>query len=191
MLDAARARLPGARFELGDAARWTAAPPCDVLFANAVLQWVPDHASLFPRLVGQLAGGGWLAAQMPDNLAERSHTAMAEAARAIGRADLIAAADAERASIGGFDDYWRWLAPSCRRVELWRTTYVHPLDGLDAIVEWLRATGLRPYLARLDEPERAAFVAAYRDRIATAYPTLPDGKVLLAFPRLFILAQRH
>jgi trans-aconitate 2-methyltransferase len=191
MIEAARARLPGARFEIADAATWVPAAPCDLIFANAVLHWVPDHARLFPRLVSLLAPGGWLAVQMPDNHDEPSHTLMRDAARVIGCEQVIEAAEAERAAIGSFDDHWRWLAPGCALVDLWRTTYVHPLDGPDAIVEWLRATGLRPYLARLGEPARAAFVDAYRDRIARAYPAQPDGKVLLRFPRLFVVAQRR
>src|SRR5262249_51677063 len=83
MLESARARLPGARFETGDAATWTSsAKPPDVIFANAVFQWVPDHPRLYPRLVSQLASGGWLASQVPDNFAEPTHTLMRDVALA-------------------------------------------------------------------------------------------------------------
>lgn len=190
MLAAARTRLPGVRFVDGDAATWMPDRPCDVIFANALLQWVPDHARLYPRLVELLAPGGWLAVQVPDNHAEPSHALMRAAALALGHADVVAGAEAERAPIGSFDDHYRWLAPRCARVDVWRTEYVHPLAGVDAIIDWLRATGLRPYLARLDADGQAAFVARYRAGLATAYPTHPDGKVLLPFPRLFVVAQR-
>jgi trans-aconitate 2-methyltransferase len=190
MIEAARERLPAVRFVLGDAASWAADRPCDVIFANALLQWIPDHARLYPRLVEMLASGGWLAVQVPDNHGEPSHASMREVAVALGRADVVAGAESERAPIGTFDDHWRWLAPICRRVDLWRTEYVHPLDGGDAIIEWLRATGLRPYLARLATAEQAEFLARYRDRLAAAYPAHPGGKVLLRFPRLFVVAQR-
>ena len=184
MLEAARARLPSVRFEQGDAASWEPPAPCDVLFANAVLQWVPEHARLYPALIARLAPGGWLATQVPDNRAEPSHTLMRELA-----GDL-AGAEEERAPIGSFEDHWAWLRPHCRKVDLWRTTYVHPLPGPDAVVDWLRATGLRPYLDRLDEPRRADFLARYRDAIARAYPPQADGSVLLRFPRLFVVARR-
>src|SRR5690242_7196709 len=39
MLDAARQRLPGRRFELGDISGWQPAAPVDLLYANAALQW--------------------------------------------------------------------------------------------------------------------------------------------------------
>lgn len=76
MLDAAREALPGATFVKADVATWTPEAPVDLLFANAVLQWVPDHDRLLPRLAGLLAPGGSLAVQMPDNLDEPSHARM-------------------------------------------------------------------------------------------------------------------
>lgn len=191
MLESARARLPAARFEQGDVASWMPSREPDVLFANATLQWVPDHPRLYPRLLALLAPGGWLAVQVPDNLDERTHTAMPEIARAAGFSEVVAAAEAERTRIGSFEDHWAWLAPSAASVDLWRTTYVHPLAGPDAVVEWLRGTGLRPYLSRLPKAAQADFLAAYRAEIVRAYPPRPDGTVLLRFPRLFVVAQRR
>jgi trans-aconitate 2-methyltransferase len=191
MLQAARARLPAASFEMADVASWAPGRPPDVLCANATLQWVPDHPRLYPRLMALLAPGGWLATQVPDNLEEPSHTAMREVALAGGFPDVVTAAESERTRIGSFEDHWAWLAPSAASVDLWRTTYVHPLAGPDAVVEWLRATGLRPYLSRLPQAAHADFLAAYRDAIARAYPPRPDGTVLLRFPRLFAVAQRR
>jgi trans-aconitate 2-methyltransferase len=37
---------------------------------------------------------------------------------------------------------------------------------------------------------RAAFLASYTDEIERAYPRRSDGKVMLKFPRLFIVAVR-
>src|SRR5262249_18420776 len=76
MLSAARRALPAVRLELGDAAAFRAPQPLDVLFANAVLHWLPDHAALFPALLAQLRDGGALALQMPINHEEPSHHAM-------------------------------------------------------------------------------------------------------------------
>ena len=57
MLAAARKRLPAATFVEADAATWSPAEPVDLLFANAVFQWVPDHLAVLARLLAALAGG--------------------------------------------------------------------------------------------------------------------------------------
>jgi trans-aconitate 2-methyltransferase len=59
-----------------------------------------------------------------------------------------------------------------------------------AIVDWVKGTGLRPYLDALDAADRPAFLADYSARIERAYPPMADGRRLLAFPRLFVLAAR-
>lgn len=191
MLAAARERLPGVAFERADIASWTPGRACAVIVSNAALQWVPDHARLLPRLVAQLVPGGWLAAQVPDNLREPSHTLLRDVALAGGWTDAAAQAECERTPIGSLDDHWRWLAPHCDAIHLWRTEYVHPLDGPEAIVAWLRSTGLRPYLARLDEPDRTRFLERYREAVAQAYPPQAGGACLLRFPRLFVVARRR
>ena len=53
MLAKARARLPRVKFEKADVAHWRGAGPFDLIFANAVLQWVPDHIGLMVRLVAR------------------------------------------------------------------------------------------------------------------------------------------
>ncbi len=188
MIEAARKRLPQARFEVADARSFAPPAPPDVLYANAVFQWLPDHAGLLGRLAGLLAPGGALAFQVPDNLHEATHTSMREAAIAIGRADIVEAAESERTPIGSFEDYWNWLSPSCSRIDVWRTTYVHPVADHGAVVTFLESTGLRPYLNRLGADEGVGFKARYREAIEKAYPATNDGKVLLRFPRLFVIA---
>ena len=80
MLAAARKRLPNVRFAEADIGSWADEGPFDVILANAVLQWLPDHERLLPDLAGRLAPGGSLAVQMPDNLDEPAHVLMREVA---------------------------------------------------------------------------------------------------------------
>lgn len=190
MLEKARCRLPEVAFTLGDVATFAAEPPADLLFANAVLQWLPDHRALFPRLMESLAPGGVLAVQMPDNLDQPSHRLMREVAARPDFAGKIGDAGAVRARILPVEAYYDLLAPLAAALDIWRTTYVHVLADAPAIVDWLRATGLRPFLEPLGEAEKTAFLDAYTQQIAAAYPRRVDGRVLLAFPRLFIVAKR-
>ncbi|WP_018267433.1 trans-aconitate 2-methyltransferase [Methylosinus sp. LW4] len=190
MIAAARARLPAADFALADIADFRPDAAPDLLFANASLQWLPDHRALLPRLVATLAPGGVLAMQMPDNQDEPSHRLMREAAAAGPWAQKIGDASAVRTKIFSAEAYYDLLHETGCETDVWRTTYAHPLAGADAIVEWVRATGLRPFLAPLTEEEARGFVAAYRAALADAYPRRADGKILLLFPRLFIVARR-
>jgi len=197
MIAAARTRLPGLRFDLGDVARWVndetanaADGPAsfDVILANAVLQWVPDHARLFPALKAKLAPGGCLAVQMPDNLDEPAHRLMRDIAADGPWAGKLAAAAAARPKIGAADRYYELLRSADCTVDVWRTTYYHPLAGAGAVVEWFKGSGLRPFIDPLDDHERAEFLARYRAAVAHAYPATTDGSVLLPFPRLCIVA---
>jgi trans-aconitate 2-methyltransferase len=190
MIEAARRRLPDLAFETADLLAWEPRERFDLIFANAVFQWVPDHARLLPRLAGYLEAGGCLAAQMPNNMAEPSHRLMREVAEGGPWAGRLAAAAGAREEIGSFEAYYTWLRGAGCRVDLWQTTYVHPLDGASAIAEMFKSTGLRPFLDPLAPEERDAYLARYVAEIAKAYPAQTDGKVLLRFPRLFFVAQR-
>ena len=191
MVAAARVRLPGLPFAVADIQAWDDPGPFGVLLANAVLQWLPDHAALLPRLAARLAPGGSLAVQMPDNLDEPAHRLMRQAAADGPWAAKLAGAAGIRTGVGTPDWYYGVLRPHCSRLDVWRTTYHHVLPGgADAVVEWFKGSGLRPFLAPLDEAERAEYLRRYRAGVTDAYPALPDGAVLLPFPRLFMVATR-
>lgn len=188
MLEEARRRLPGVRFELANAAIWVPDADVELVFANAVYQWVPDHLEQLPRVLAALGEGAILAVQMPDNLAEPTHRLMSEVALAGPWSSRLAGA--ARAPLPPARAYYQALQPFAARVDIWRTTYHHVIPNAEAVVDFVRATGLRPFLDPLSEAERAEFIAAYTAKIAAAYPPLPDGNVLLAFPRLFLVAER-
>jgi trans-aconitate 2-methyltransferase len=63
------------------------------------------------------------------------------------------------------------------------------MQGAEAILEWYKGTGLRPYFAALAIAiDREQFAAAYLDAIRVAYPPRPDGRVLFPFRRSFLVA---
>lgn len=188
MIEKARKRLPGVAFSLMDAAKWQPAEPVDVIFANAVFQWLPDHPQLLRKLMGFLAPGGVLAVQMPDNRREPSHFWMDAAAAELPFAEKLA--QAGRGVLPPVSVYYDLLVDRASHVDIWHTIYNHPLEDAAAIVEWVKATGLKPYLDVLNEDEQRQFLEKYTSRIADAYPPQRDGKALLRFPRIFILAVR-
>jgi trans-aconitate 2-methyltransferase len=189
MLDAARQRLPNVTFIRADVESWSPEVPVDLLYANATFQWVPDHRAVLARLFEGLSPGGVLAIQVPDNLDEPSHALM----RAVSSESPWAPkfrAPITREPIAAPAAYYDLLAASAARIDVWHTHYNHPLAGAAAIVEMVRSTGLRPYLARLDADEQGEWLARYEAKLTAAYPPLADGRVLYRFPRLFIVAVR-
>jgi trans-aconitate 2-methyltransferase len=189
MIEAARQRLPGLTFSLADIARWAPSEPLDIILANASLQWLPDHDQLYPRLIDCLKPGGSLAIQTPDNLQEPAHRMARELAAQGPWASRTASV--QHPPRHSAEHYYDILRPHCRHVDLWRTTYYHPLEGgAQAVVEWFKGSALRPYLDVLETPQQAAFLKAYHQAMEQAYPVSGDGKVLLPFPRLFIVATR-
>jgi trans-aconitate 2-methyltransferase len=191
MIEAARKRLPALRFELAAIETWDETGPFDVILANAVLHWVPVHAAVLPHLVGKLAPGGSLAVQMPDNVDEPALRLMREVAADGPWAEKLASAAQARTTIESAGWYYGLLRQNCSRVDVWRTTYHHPIaGGADAVVEWFKGSGLRPFIAPLEQAEQQAYLDRYRAAVSRAYPALPDGTVLLPFPRLFIVGTR-
>lgn len=196
MLEAARKQLPQARFEAGDIATWEpqaheAAP--DLIYANAALQWVGEHETLIPRLFSLLAPGGVLAIQMPDNRQQPSHRLMREIAQFPQFAPYIGDANKVRTEILPIEAYYDLLAAPEREaanVDVWHTIYQHPMHSAAAIVQLLSSTGLKPFVEGLPAELQAEYLAEYERRIEAAYPLRADGQRLLAFPRLFIVAQR-
>jgi trans-aconitate 2-methyltransferase len=190
MLESARQRLPQARFELSDISAWQPALPPDLIYANASLQWVPDHEALLPRLFAALAPGGVLAIQMPDNREEPTHRLMREIASEAPWAQAIGDAERLRTPLLGLNGYYDLLAAQGAQVDVWRTVFQHPMADAAAIVDWVRGTGLKPFVDGLPPGLQASYLDQYQRRIDAAYPARTDGKRLLAFPRLFIVARR-
>jgi trans-aconitate 2-methyltransferase len=188
MLDEARRTLPHVEFRQADARDWLPEPDTDLVFANAIYHWIPEHLDRFPRVLAALRPGAVLAVQMPDNLDEPTHRLMKEVASDARWADRLASAAREPLPLAR--TYYDALKPAASHVDVWHTIYNHALDGPDAIVEWTRGTGLRPFLDPLTPEERLAFLRDYRARVAAVYPPLADGRVLFRFPRLFVLCVR-
>ena len=173
------------RFQLGDIATWAPREPVDVIVSNAALQWVPNHRSLLPGLVGSLSPAGWLALQVPGNFDAPSHRLLHEL---LDDPRFAAARGAvERRPVVDAATYLADLSGLGCRVDAWETTYLHVLTGPDPVFRWISGTGARPVLQALAQDARAEFEREYKSRLRRAYPEQPGGTVL-PFRRIFVVA---
>ena len=187
MVERARG-VAGIRVEQGDVRTWEPAQPLDVSIANATYQWLPGHLDLLPRLVDQVAPGGWFAFQVPGNHGEPSHVLLHELAadpRFAAHTDGVARPHSHDPEV--YADALRGLG---LRVDAWETTYLHLLTGEDPVFTWISGTGARPTLQSLPEDLRTTFVDEYKALLREAYPPGPHGTTL-PFRRVFVVGQRR
>ncbi|KAF1937427.1 hypothetical protein EJ02DRAFT_458741 [Clathrospora elynae] len=179
-------------------------PPTTLIFSNAAFHWLrtPTRLPTATRLFTSLPKKSVLALQVPDNYTQPTHTLMRTTALLPSRAwsasfvtarigDVTCAQRPDLDPIEPVAQWYEALAPHATSVDMWRTSYQHVLADVGAIVEWVKGTGLQPYLARIEgEEAKAAFLDEYQTRLQGAYPQMSDGKVLLTYPRLFVVAVR-
>lgn len=185
MLEQARVAVPECRFIEADVRKFKPEHAVDLIYANASLQWVPDHYALLPHLISLLKLNGVLAVQMPDNVDEPSHVLMREVAYEQGYPNRA------REPLPGIHAYYDILTETGCDVDIWRTTYYHKMSSHQAIIDWVSATGLRPWMQELSEHEQLKFLARYHELLVQLYPIQENGQILLAFPRLFFVARRE
>jgi trans-aconitate 2-methyltransferase len=176
-------------FRLGDVREWTMPADADVVVSNATLQWVPEHRALLARWAAALPAGGWLAVQVPGNFAAPTHALLREVAGSPSWSAALAGVLRSHDSVGEPAEYAELLLGAGLVADVWETTYVHVLTGDDAVLEWLRGTGLRPVMAALPPAAYRRFEAELAGRLRAAYPPGPHG-TLLPFRRIFFVGHR-
>lgn len=188
MLHRATEQLPGIEWVRKDLEGWQPPWRADLIYSNAALHWLPDHATLFPRLMSYIAPGGFLAVQMPNNFSAPSHTLLADTIQAgawrVRLAPLFRPAPVHPISL-----YYKLLAPLAQSLDLWETEYLHVLEGIDPVKEWIKGSWLKPILDALDASARNLFENQYANSLRNAYPPSANGVTLFPFKRLFVVAQ--
>jgi trans-aconitate 2-methyltransferase len=189
MLAKARAAAPGLHWVEADIGAWAPGEAPALLFANASLQWLDDHARLMPRLLSCLAPGGVLAVQMPSNAHAAAHAIARDVCREIGRADLIEALKSGTTVLEAAAYFDLLSAAGAVDLDVWETTYLHAL-GAAGVTDWVKGAALRPVLSALPPEEAAAYLDAYDRAVRLAYPARADGVTIFPQKRVFFVARR-
>ena len=197
MLQQARIAEPSARWIEADIGAWRPAGPVDLIFSNAALHWLPDHAGLLSHLFGYLKPGGVLAVQMPNQTGAPSHRGIGECIDAAPLPEELKAhlRSLQISALAAPTQYYDWASMHADLIDQWETLYTHVLGpappGSSAVAEWTRSTSLKPVLEALDPVARERFWRDYCERMDGAYPVRADGNTLFAFRRFFMVARRR
>ncbi len=192
MLERARAGPIRAKWISTDLRDWSPDRRFGLVFSNAALHWLPDHRSAIPRCFAWVATGGALAFQVPARPAPPPPwvRALDTVRKRPAWVDVTGGLEPE-SNVLSLEQYYDLLSPEASRLDLWDTEYHHVLGGPEEVVEWIRATALRPWLARLlDDAARAHFLSDLTAEVARRYPRRPDGRVIFPFLRRFVVAYR-
>lgn len=176
---------PGLRFEVGTIEAFSGA--YDLIFSHAALHWVDDHPTLIPRLFSCLRPGGQIVVQMPSNHAHATHRLITEIA---GESPFREALDgwSRRSPVLGIETYAEILFRcEATHIVVFEKIYPHVLENADALADWTAGTALVPYAERLGEARYAEFMAVYRERLRSAFPSSP---VFYGFRRTLFAATR-
>lgn len=171
-----------------DIALWAAHTPPALIYSNAALNWVPDHAGLMPRLALMLARGGVLAVQMPRQGDAPSHRLLREVAEGLFPGFALP----PPSPVLQAKDYATLLAP-LGEVRAWTTDYIQMLDPVaegHPVRAFTESTAMRSFVETMSAYEAQAYIAAYDRALEAAYPALPSGAVLFPFTRVFFTLQR-
>ena len=190
MLTPARTRAEAGRLDFlqADLAIWRPEATADLIVSNAAIQWVPDHDALLRHSASYLGSKGVLAVQMPANFESPSHALLKKLSlskRWAGKLKKCLRHDV----VQPLERYVEIAWGLGLKVDAWETVYQHILPGRDAVLEWMKGTGLRPVMAALKGAELEEFLAAYGEKLRAAYPETPAG-TRFPFRRFFFVARK-
>jgi trans-aconitate 2-methyltransferase len=190
MIAKAKSDYPDRKWVLADVAHYDPERTFDIVFSNATLQWVQNHEGLIPRLYYFLKPGGVLAVQVPANKESPIHQSLLKVSRDSRWSQFTGDCDRLLNYQSG-PYYYDLLVNLSSKIDLWETTYYHILSDHQALIEWYRSTGMRPFLERLpDDRSRRQFENEVLNECRESYKVQKDGKLLYPFKRIFFIAYK-
>jgi len=190
MITKAGTTYPDMEWKLQDIMTWNTDFKFDVVFSNAVIQWIFDHKKLLKKLALMVSPAGAIAFQMPEYADMPVSRIIDEEYHKLCRGDSFSLADIFEFHQCSY--YYDILQEDFGSIEMWQTDYMHEMKSCGDIVTMIESTGLKPYLARIEsEEQQKAFLENVTGALQNEYREHADGKVLFPFKRLFVTAYKN
>lgn len=157
----------------------------DLIFANASLQWVNDHETVFSGIVERLLPGGQIAVQMPSQKENLLNQLLLELVHEAPWYDELK--DSIRYSpLLSLDEYTRLLVQlNAKELLVYQKVYPIVADSIETFFEFISGSALIPYMEQLKEPLKTRFITAYKEKISRVFPAVP---MVYAFKRIVLVA---
>lgn len=190
MIKKAKKDYPNQEWIVADALTYEPEIKYDIIFSNAVIQWITNHEKLLTKFHEILSDNGIVAIQIPlfwDMPLGEIINNTAKDDRWKTKTESVS----DLFTIHDYSFYYDQLSELFNSIEMWETHYMHILNSHIAILEMMRSTGLKPYLERLDDDsEKNEFEEEVLKKVRNAYPIQKNRKVLLPFKRLFFIGYK-
>jgi trans-aconitate 2-methyltransferase len=190
MIKKAKHDYPNQEWIAADASTYEPEIKYDIVFSNAVIQWIPNHVNLLKRFNGMLSNSGLVAIQIPlfwdmplGKIINYTSKDSRWKKKMGGVSDLF--------TIHNYSFYYDQLSEQFNSIEIWETQYLHIMNSHLSILKMMRSTGMKPYLDKLDnDSEINMFEKEVLREIENAYLKQKNGKVILPFKRLFFIGYK-
>lgn len=190
MIEKARQDYPCQKWIVDNAENIDQDSKYDLIFSNATLQWIPHHDILLPKLFNCVNPGGAIAVQIPMFKNMPLNVAIETVANYYKWINYTKGCE-ELFTFNDPDFYYEIINKLATGVELWETSYFHILNSLGSLIDFIRTTGLKPYLDRLPSNEmKSEFEQEVLTECKKYYKLLSNGKVLFPFDRLFFIGYK-
>jgi len=159
----------------------------DLVFSHAALSWVDNHNELIPRLLSFVNKKGQIALQIPSNHSHFTFTYIKETAEEPAFSEALNGWTRCVHTLQ-IDEYARILCENgCSNIIAYEKVYIHLMNNVDQIVEWMSATSLIPYFERLPAKLHIPFLESYKNKLLRNWKEAP---IIFPFKRMIIVADK-
>lgn len=157
----------------------------DIIIANASLQWVSDHSTLFPKIISKLQPGGQLAVQMPSQKENLLNQLLYELVHESPYFEVLDGA-IRHSPVLTLDEYTQLMySNNAKEVLVYQKVYPIVAESTETFYEFISGSALVPYMEKLPEPMKPAFIQEFKTRIAQHFTQTP---MVYSFKRIIIVA---
>lgn len=143
----------------------------DVILANASLQWINDHRSLFPQIISRLEKDGQLAVQMPSQKENLLNQILFKLVHEPPYYEVLKK-KIHHSPVLSLDDYTElFYQHQAKETIVYQKVYPIIAENHEALYQFIAGSALVPYMDILEESLKEKFTTTFKARIADHFST--------------------